>query len=288
MDQLEVFNRHRPLLFAIAYRMLGSAMDAEDMVQESFLRWQQRQEVEIKAPKAYLTTIITRLCLDHLGSARVQRETYIGPWLPEPLMSEPAVDAANEVALADSLSLAFLVLLENLSPVERAVYLLREVFDYEYGEIARIVGKQEANCRQMVSRARQHIVARRPRYAPSPEQQERLAGEFMQLCTTGDMQGLMALLAEDIVLQSDGGGKAQAALLPLHGSERVATFLLAILRKAPAPLTYRPARINGQPGFIAYLDNQPYGVMTLDIGNNLIRGIYIVVNPDKLQGLPLA
>lgn len=287
MDQLEVFNQHRPLLFAIAYRMLGSAMDAEDMVQETFLRWQQRQETEIKSPKAYLTTIITRLCLDYLGSARVQRETYIGPWLPEPLLAEPAVDAADEVALADSLSLAFLVLLENLSPVERAVYLLREIFDYEYGEIAQIVGKQEANCRQMVHRARQHIAARRPRYTSSPEQQERLADEFMQLCTTGDMQGLMALLAEDIVLQSDGGGKALAVLRPIYGPKRVAALLVSLPRKAPAGISYRPARVNGQPGFIGYLGNQLYGVMTLDIRDNLIQGVYIVVNPDKLQALSL-
>jgi RNA polymerase sigma-70 factor, ECF subfamily len=287
MDQVEVFNQYRPLLFAIAYRMLGSAMDAEDMVQETFLRWQQRQEAEIKSPKAYLTTIITRLCLDYLDLARVKRETYVGQWLPEPLLSEPAVDVTDEVALADSLSMAFLVLLENLSPAERAVYLLHEVFDYGYGEIARIVDKSEANCRQMVHRARQHITARRPRYDPSPEQQERLTVEFMQLCTTGDMQGLMALLTEDIVLQSDGGGKVQAARRPIYGPKPVATLLVSFLRKAPVGISLRPARINGQPGFIIYLDKQPLGAVILDIRGNQIQGIYAVVNPEKLQGLPL-
>jgi RNA polymerase sigma-70 factor (ECF subfamily) len=287
MDQVEVFNQYRPLLFAIAYRMLGSAMDAEDMVQETFLRWQQRPEVKIKAPKAYLTTIITRLCLDYLSLARVQREAYVGQWLPEPLLSEPALDVADEVALVDSLSMAFLVLLENLSPAERAVYLLHEIFDYDYTEIAQIVGKREDNCRQMVHRARQHITARRPRYDSSPEQQERLTVEFIQLCSTGDMQGLMALLSEDIVLRSDGGGKVQAALQPIRGLKQVATLLVSIFRKAPVGVSLKLARINGQPGFLSYLDNQPYAVVTLDIRENQIQGIYAVVNPEKLQGLPL-
>ena len=286
MNQLETFNQYRSLLFAIAYRMLGSAMDAEDMVQETFLRWQEVQLMEIESPKAYLTTITTRLCLDQLRSARVQREVYVGPWLPEPLLTEAAPDSAEITALADSLSMAFLVLMESLSPIERAVYLLRQVFDYDYPDIARIVGKSEVYCRQIVSRARQHLARHRPRYEVLPGQQQQLSQQFAQACFSGDLSGLMATLAEDIVLQSDGGGKIKAAMRPVYGPDRVARFLQGILNKMPPGRTIRPAQINGQPGFIIYVDTQPQLVMILDIMGEGIHRVYVVANPDKLQGLP--
>lgn len=286
MDQLETFNQYRSLLFAIAYRMLGSAMDAEDIVQEAFLRWQQVNPMEIESPKAYLTTITTRLSLDQLRSARAQREVYVGPWLPEPLLTESEPEAAEIAGQADSLSIAFLVLMENLSPVERAVYLLRQVFDYDYPEIGRIVGKSEVYCRQIVSRARQHLASRRPRYEVLPGQQQRLNQQFAQACFNGDLSGLTAILAEDIVLQADGGGKIKAAMRPIYGPDRVARFLLGILSKISAGFTIHPTQINGQPGIIIYVDAQPQNVMILDIIGERIGRIYVVVNPDKLRGLP--
>lgn len=286
MNQLETFNQYRSLLFAIAYRMLGSAMDAEDIVQETFLRWQRVNLMEIESPKAYLTTIATRLCLDQLRSARAQREVYVGPWLPEPLLTESAPDSAEIAAVADSLSMAFLLLMESLSPLERAVYLLREVFDYDYPEIGRIVGKSEVYCRQIVSRARQHLASHRLRYEVLPGQQQRLSQQFAQACFSGDLSGLTAMLAEDIVLQADGGGKIKAAMRPIYGPDRVARFLLGILSKISAGFTIRPTQINGQPGIITYVNAQPENVMSLDIIGERIGRIYVVVNPDKLRGLP--
>lgn len=284
MDRTESFNQYRPLLFSIAYRMLGSVMEAEDMVQETFLRWQQVSEDEIESPKAYLTTIVTRLCIDFLRSARARREEYVGPWLPEPLVTgEPA--AGGDMTLADSLSMAFLVLLESLNPVERAVFLLRDVFDYDYAEIARIVGKSEANCRQMARRARQYIAARRPRFNASPEQQERLLLQFLETSTNGDVPGLVELLADDITLWADGGGKARAALKPIRGALNVARFVVGVVRTLPRDMVTRRVEINGQPGIIAYEGDRVIGVAVLDVGDGRIQGIGFIVNPEKLQGL---
>src|SRR5919199_1362902 len=247
------FDRYRLLLFSIAYRMLGSVMDSEDVVQEAFVRWQGAPEGEVRSPRAYLSKVVTRLSIDQLRSAQVRREEYVGPWLPEPLTGElPATDVADEAVLDESLSMAFLVLLESLTPTERAVFLLREVFDYDYGEISRLVGKSEANCRQIARRARQSVAARRPRFESSSEQEKRLMGSFLEACMSGDMEGLLGLLAEDITLWSDGGGNVRAALNPIHGSDKVARFLLGILSKAPPGLVVRWARINGQPGVIGY------------------------------------
>lgn len=286
MERLEIFNEHRRLLFSLAYRMLGSIADAEDMVQEAFLRWQAAPDEEIRAPKAYLSTIITNLCINQLGSARRKREEYVGPWLPEPLITDESQDPMRNIQMADSLSMAFMILLESLSPVERACFLLREVFDYEYEEIARMVGKTEANCRQMVSRARLHIRERRPRFDVSSEMQERLTGQFMQACASGDLQGLMSLLAEDVSLTSDGGGRVTAARKPVYGADHVARFLTGLVKKAGAErLSIRPTEVNGQPGFITYFNGRLMNVVSLDIADGRIRGIYIVVNPDKLQNL---
>ena len=285
MTQVDAVVEYRPLLFAIAYRMLGSAMDAEDVVQDAYLRWQGAADGEVESPRAYLSTIVTRLCLDHLRSARVQREQYVGPWLPEPLLSEQEPDVAETTALHESLSMAFLVLLESLSPLERAVFLLHDVFAYDYAEIARIVGKTEANCRQLARRARGYIQARRPRFDPSPEQQERLTRQFVHACTTGDLPALMATLADDITLWSDGGGKVAAARRPIHGADAVARFLIGVVRKAPAGLTLGVRRVNGQPGLVTYLDGRPFGVLLLDVADGRIQALRFVVNPDKLQHL---
>jgi RNA polymerase sigma-70 factor, ECF subfamily len=280
------FDRHRPLLFSIAYRMLGSVMEAEDAVQEAYLRWGRASRGEVRSEKAYLSAVVTRLCIDRLRSARARREEYVGPWLPEPLPDERAPDVAEAVALEDSLSMAFLVLLESLTPVERAVFLLREVFGYEYAEIAEIVGKGEANCRQISRRAKASVAARRPRFERSAEQGERLMRGFVEACAAGDMDGLLALLAEDVTLWSDGGGKTRAARNPIHGASDVARFLLGTLRKAPPGLVVRPTRINGSPGLVGYFDDgRPHNVAIFEVAGGRIVAIRIVVNPDKLEGV---
>ena len=280
------FDRHRPLLFSIAYRMLGSVMEAEDAVQEAYLRWRRASGEEVRSEKAYLSAVVTRLCIDRLRSARARREEYVGPWLPEPLPDERAPDVAETVALEDSLSMAFLVLLESLTPVERAVFLLREVFGYEYAEIAGIVGKSEANCRQISRRARASVAARRPRFERSPEQGERLMKEFLEACAAGDMGGLLAVLADDVTLWSDGTGKTRAARNPIHGAANVARFLLGTLRKAPTGFAVRPTRINGSPGLVGYFgDGRPQSATTFGFSGGRISEIRLVVNPEKLEGV---
>jgi RNA polymerase sigma-70 factor, ECF subfamily len=285
MSRIEIFDRNRPLLFSISYRMLGSVMEAEDVVQEAFLRWERASEEEVRSPSAYLSTVVTRLCIDRLRSARARREQYVGPWLPEPLLEEREITETAD--LEDSLSMAFLVLLESLSPVERAVFLLKEVFDYDYPEIASLVGKSEANCRQISRRARQSVAARRPRFESSPEQEERLLDIFLQASFSGDMEALLALLSEDVTLYSDGGGKTQAALMPIHGPDRVSRFLSGILRKAPPDLTVRQTRVNGRPGLVGYFgDGSPQSVVTIEVGEGTVRAIRLVVNPEKLRAVP--
>lgn len=282
------FTSVRPQLFSIAYRMLGSVLDAEDLVQEAYLRWQEASDVDVRSPRAYLTTIVTRLAINQLRSARVQRETYIGPWLPEPLVTDPALDPSGEVELAESLSMAMLVLLERLSPIERAVFLLHEVFDFEYGEIAKIVDKTEANCRQILTRARKRIGAPRQRFEAPPAQADRLLQRFTQAAQVGDVDGLLGVLAEDITLWADGGGKVPgAALKPVHGATPVARFILGVMQRfVPEGSKVQPARINGQPGFIAYISGRPLAAMVLTIQDERIRTIYAVGNPEKLQTLP--
>ena len=286
-DRNEVFDRHRPLLFSIAYRMLGSVMDAEDVVQEAFVRWRRASETEVRSPKAYLSAVVTRLCIDQLRAARARREEYVGPWLPEPLAAAPGGETGPEAALLDeSLSMAFLVLLESLNPTERAVFLLREVFDYDYPEISRLVGKSEANCRQISRRAREAVAARRPRFERSPEQEERLTERFVEACTSGDLEGLISLLSEDVTLWSDGGGRVRAALNPIYGADRVARFLVGILRDVSAGFAVRLARVNGGPGVLAYEGEHPMGVVSLEVSDGRIQAVRIVVNPEKLRNVP--
>jgi RNA polymerase sigma-70 factor (ECF subfamily) len=282
----EDFERHRSLLFSIAYRMLGSVAEAEDVVQEAYLRWREVPEGEVRSPKSYLSAVVTRLSIDRLRSAR--REEYIGPWLPEPLISDRAEELAAHYELDESLSMAFLVLLESLNPVERAVFLLREVFDYDYEEISSIVRKSEANCRQIARRARQSVAARRPRFERSLEKEKMLTERFVEACMSGDMEGLLELLSEDVTLWSDGGGKVAAAPYPIHGPEKVARFLVGVLRTVPPGFFAHPARVNGGPGAIGYVDDHPTGVVALDVAEGRIRRVRIVVNPDKLRTVPPA
>ena len=264
--------------------MLGTVMDAEDILQEAFLRWQRAPAAEVDNPRAYLSAVVTRLCIDQLRSARVQREEYIGPWLPEPLiMTNPA--HIESTILAESLSTAFLVLLENLNPVERAVYLLREVFDYDYAEIANIVDKSEDNCRQVFSRAKRYITERRPRFEPDPVQEQRLMGRFMETVSTGDMDGLLEILAQDIVVYSDGGGKAFAAKKPVVGVERVSRFFFGLVKHIPHGWEMRFARSNGLPALINLIDGVPHSVMAFQIFDGRIQNVFVVVNPDKLRGI---
>jgi RNA polymerase sigma-70 factor (ECF subfamily) len=257
-------------------------MEAEDMVQETYLRYQSTPPDSIQSHKAFLTTVVTRLCLDHLKSARVQRESYIGPWLPEPLLT--GENTAMPTTDYDTISMAFLVLLENLNPVERAVFLLREVFDYEYAEIARIIGREEAACRQIFSRAKKHIADHRPRFKASPEEQTEIIGRFLEATNAGDMQGLMCLLAEDITWWSDGGGKVAAARHPLNGRELVTRFVLGLGRLAPEGLQVEIVSVNAAPAVILRdAGGSPLYVFTFEIGGGLIHRVRAVGNPDKLK-----
>jgi RNA polymerase sigma-70 factor (ECF subfamily) len=275
------------LLFSIAYRMLGSATDAEDIVQDAFLRWLQAGDKDVQSPKAYLSTIVVRLCLDQLRSAREQREVYVGPWLPEPIATGQMSELSETVAQAESLSLAFLLLLEKLNPLERAIFLLREVFDYEYSEIATIVEKSEANCRQIFHRAHAHLDQNRLRYSASREQQERITNRFLQASLNGDMQGLLSLLSNDIVSVADSGGKApfKAGRRPIYGPDKVLRGYLGSLRSIPGNVITRIIDLNGQPALVGYLNEKPVGAILLQIEGEQITRLYTIVNPDKLNWL---
>lgn len=291
MDQsaTEVFEEHRSLLFGIAYRMLGEVAEAEDLVQETFLRWQREARSQVQSAKAYLTTIITRLCIDHLRSARHRREQYVGMWLPEPLVA-PEADPARAAQMADSVTNAFLLLLETLSPVERAVFLLREVFGYDYEEVGQYVGKSEANCRQMVSRAREHLTARRPRFDVNPERAGELIEQFQRACANGDTQGLLGLLTEDAAIYADGGGKVSAAGKPVLGAAKVAKFLVGVYRLAPVglPVQMRHCTINAEPGVLVFVGGKLEQAMTFEMENGRVHAIYVVRNPEKLKHLQQA
>ena len=286
MEKTETFNKYRNYLFAIAYRMLGSAMDAEDMVQETYLRWQNSDVQTVESPKSFLAAIITRLCIDQLRSARVQRESYYGEWLPEPLWMGTAPANEENVLFAESVSMAFLVLLESLSPTERAAFLLHDVFAYEYDEVAEMVDKSAANCRQLVSRARKRVQDGRPRFEATAVEQQQITAQFAQACLDGDMTGLLTLLAEDVVEYSHGGGKATAAINPIYGADKVARFFLAIAKQVSEGTTIQAGIVNSQPAIILYQGGQAFNVMVVDIADGRIQRIYNVLNPDKLQHLP--
>jgi RNA polymerase sigma-70 factor (ECF subfamily) len=283
----ELYEELRPLMFSIAYRMLGSASEAEDIVQEAFLRLHREsgKGTAIESPKAYLSAITTRLSIDLLRSARVRREHYVGTWLPEPIVTD---EGPQQAETADSLSMAFLVLLESLTPVERAVFLLREVFDYGYDEIATVVGKSEDNCRQIAVRARRQIEAKKPRFEASQKRREELAQRFFDAASKGDTDRLVGLLAADVVAYGDGGGKSPAFPHPVYGRDRVARVLVGGVRFAArlGASAMRLAVINGQPGALLLdREGRPVLAVSLDIADDLVQTVRGVSNPEKLTHL---
>jgi len=290
----EVYEELRPLMFSIAYRMLGSVSEAEDIVQEACLRFHRTlaQGTAIETPKAFLTTVTTRLAIDELRSARVRHEAYVGVWLPEPLLTATESDPAERAEMDDSLSLAFLVLLQSLSPVERAVFLLREAFDYGYDEIAGIVQRSDENCRQIFARARKRIDAGKPRFDVSQLDQRELATRFFDAAKHGDLASLVNFLAADVAFYGDGGGKAHAYPRPIFGRDRVMLVLRSLFatgRKVKATMQF--AFINGQPGVLSFdARGGLVNVLVLDIADGVIQAVRSVVNPDKLDhlGFPLS
>jgi len=279
-DRDNAFEAYRPLLFSIAYRMLGSVAEAEDVVQETWLRAREDDQTAVQSPRAYLTTIVTRLCIDQLRSAARMRTEYPGPWLPEPI-AEPNQEPAE---LASSLTMAFLLLLEQLTPIERAVFLLREVFEYDYPEIAVSVGKAEANCRQILARARARVRDPRPRFSASKRESVEIVGRFRDACASGDLSGLMALLDPDAQLVADGGGKAASATRPILGADRIGRFLMGFARKIPwARDDLVQVSINGTPGLLFRSSVAGDSAYAFDIADGRIHTVYVVRNPDKLR-----
>ena len=285
---LEPFTTHRPLLFGIAYRMLGRVSEAEDALQDVWLRWQKQDVAGIQSAKAWLVATTTRLCIDQLRSARRQREDYYGVWLPEPLMPTTETDPARTAELADSLSMAFMLMLEALGPAERAVFLLREVFGHDYAETAAIVGKSEAACRQIVRRAKEHLQVNAKPPAPPTEQARRLVTEFLAAAESGDMRQVLTLLAEDSTVYSDGGGKVKAVGRAIRGLDHVSRFLLGIWPRFMAGVKPNLININGAPGFVVSSGGQVHYALTFEIHADRIQAIYIVCNPDKLSHLATA
>ncbi|MFG6196329.1 RNA polymerase sigma-70 factor [Nonomuraea sp. JJY05] len=286
MSRAEEFQELRPLLFSIAYRILGSVSEAEDAVQETWLRFE-AAPTEPRSTKAFLSATVTRLSIDVLRSARVRREEYVGPWLPEPLLADPYQDPERSAELADSLSMAALVLLERLSPLERAVFVLREVFDFDFPEVASAVGRSEAACRQLVVRARRHMAAGRPRFEANRKEREALASRFFDALREGDVAGLQSLLAADVSMVGDGGGKAPQLAKAVMGAQNVARLLASVFpRMALAGVTVEPHEVNGQPGAIFRdRDGKVLHTLTLDVLDGQIQTIHTVINPDKLGHL---
>lgn len=286
LDSSAEFEQYRSYLFSIAYRMLGSVMDAEDMVQETFLRWEKVDPSHVQSSKHYLSKAVVNLCIDHLRALQAERETYPGVWLPEPIVNSQPQAMMETLMQSESVSMAFLKLLETLTPLERAVYLLRYVFDYEYAEIAAIVHKSEANCRQIAHRAHDNITRQRPRFPVSAEQHEYITRQFIEMCMHGNVEGLIALLADEAILYSDGGGRVKAAMRPIFGAQKVARLIFGILRNAPSNVQYGLRTVNGHTGIVTYIDGKTDQVVTLDIRENQIQTIYVVRNPDKLRDVP--
>ncbi|MFD9412400.1 RNA polymerase sigma-70 factor [Streptomyces sp. NPDC059989] len=284
MTETDTFEEHRRLLFGTAYRMLGSVADAEDIVQDAWLSWNRADRAAVEHPKAYLVRTVTNLSLNRLKSAQVVREAYVGPWLPEPILTSP--DIAEEAELADTVSMAVLVVLETLTPTERAVFMLREVFGYAYAEIAEVLGKSEASVRQSAHRAREHVQARRPRFTAEPAEQREIAEKFREACVGGDLGAVLALLAPDVVSWSDGGGVVTAARRPLYGSDHVARWFLGVLAKpAVQGVEMRPAEINGEPGLLLVSGGVNAGALTFEAVDGRITALRLAVNPEKLRGI---
>ena len=296
-DTLDVFDRHRRLLFTVAYQMLGSVADAEDVVQDTWLRWSAADRADVVDQRAYLVQITTRLALDRLGSARARRESYVGPWLPEPLLTRgapvgsgpPAPEPEDAVELGEMVSLALLVVLETLSPAERAVFVLREVFGMSVAEVAAALGRSEPAVRQMAHRAREHVRARQPRFDTDRQAQREVTERFFEAVAGGDVEALLAALAPDVVLISDGGGRTRAALRPITGSDKVARWLVAIAQQGASipDLRIEVAEVNGWPAIVGWSGVEPFGAISLALTDGRIEQVLVVVNPDKLAGLVL-
>jgi len=277
---------YRSALFGLAYRMLGSVMDAEDIVQEAFIRWQKAPEPEVRSLKAYLTTMVTRMCIDQLRLSHVQREAYVGVWLPEPLLrSSESDDPAHVVELDESISTAFLVVLENLSPLDRAVFLLHDVFSYTFAEIASIVGKTAADCRQIGHRARKHLHGGRPRFDVQPANVELIVQQFLDACINGDLSELLALLSPEVTVKNDTGGKTTAVRNTVYGADHAARLFIGIFHRWSAHLDCRIVEVNRQPAMIFYTGEQAVCVTAFEVVGGKIHAIYQVFNPDKLKSI---
>jgi RNA polymerase sigma-70 factor (TIGR02957 family) len=295
-DSTRVFNEHRDLLISVAYRVLGSVTDAEDAVQEAWLRWSGVDHSGVADPRAFLVRVTTRLAIDRLRRAKARRESYIGPWLPEPVIMAP--DVAEDVALAESVSMAMLVVLETLSPLERAVFVLREAFGMPYAEIAEILGRKEEAVRQLARRARNHVQERRTRFEADQTAQRRVTERFLEATSSGDLKALMGVLAPGVTLVADGGGRALAPRRPVRGAEKVARFLLAVATEertarflrsvgAEPSLAVRVhlAQVNGGPGVVVTSGGRPISVLVLDVSGGFVRTVHLVANPEKLAGV---
>jgi RNA polymerase sigma-70 factor (ECF subfamily) len=286
----EVFEAHRDLMFAVAYRMLGTIADAEDAVQDAWLRWSAEPRADVASPRAYLSRVIANTSLNRLRSARARREAYVGPWLPEPLLTDAGPDATERAELAESVSLAMLVVLESLTPDERAVFVLREVFGFSHAEIGAALGRSDAAVRQLAHRAREHVQARRPRFEVDWDQQREVTARFLAAAAGGDLGGLMTVLAPDVTLLGDGGGKVKAPMRPITGAAKVARFVAAIATRPymgvqPADMSMADAEINGTPGTLISAGGRPIAAVTLVVSGGRVTAIQLVSNPDKLTAL---
>jgi RNA polymerase sigma-70 factor (TIGR02957 family) len=296
-DSARVFDEHRALLISVAYRILGSVTDAEDTVQEAWLRWSGVNTSDVRDPRAFLVRVTTRLAIDRLRRAKTLRESYVGPWLPEPILT--GRDVAEDVALAESVNMAMLVVLETLSPLERAVFVLREAFGMSYAEIANVLGRRVEAVRQLGHRARDHVQERRSRFDADQSEQRRVTERFLEATSTGDLEGLMAVLAPEVTLVADGGGRALAPRRPIRGAEKVARFLLAIATEermarflrsvgsepVAANLRVHVSQVNGGPGILVISGDKPISTLVLDVSDGVVRTIHLVANPEKLAGV---
>ena len=286
--ETDVFEEHRPVLLGVAYRMLGRVTDAEDVVQEAWLRWSAADRSEVREPRAYLVRVTTRLAIDRLRQVKARGETYVGPWLPEPYVTDfgdTVPDTAEQVVLADSVSLAVLVVLESLSPLERAVFVLREAFGYPFADIAAMLDRAEPAVRQLAGRARRHVDERRPRFEVDPAQRRDLTERFLAAAGSGDLEGLMSLLAPDVRLVGDSGGKSKAPLRVLETADHVSRFMVGVAKKGVPDLSWRFLELNGGPAVLLLSGGKPDSVFQLDVVDGRIQSVYVIRNPDKLRSL---
>ncbi|MFJ9012172.1 RNA polymerase sigma-70 factor [Streptomyces canus] len=289
--ETDVFEEHRPVLMGVAYRMLGRVTDAEDVVQDAWLRWSAADRSEVREPRAYLVRVTTRLAIDRLRQVKARGETYVGPWLPEPYVTDfgdTVPDTAEQAVLADSVSLAVLVVMESLSPLERAVFVLREAFGYPYADIAAMLDRGEPAVRQLAGRARRHVEERRPRYEVDPVRRRDLTERFLAAAGGGDLEELMSLLAPDVRLVGDSGGKTKAPLRVLESADHVGRFLVGIAEKGVPDITWRFLELNGGPAVLVLSGGKPDSVFQLDVLDGRIQSVYVIRNPDKLRALSAA